>query len=346
MSAYGYSGWGWFPRSLTVAERKAKAAKMAAKLAKEGRRLDPVELEGRTIARTFWGKAWCDNIESYRDYAYRLERGRSYVRSGAVLDLKITRGRAEALVAGSESRPYRVAVEIAPADPAKWKALAGRALGKILSLLALTQGKVPEALLEDFCKPSTGLFPAPREIRLDCSCPDVAGCCKHVAAALYGIGARLDREPELFFALRSIDPAELVAEEAVEQLTGGGGSEIADGDLGAMFGIELDEEAAADASAAAPAKRKPGRPRKKAAAAEPAAPKRRGRPKKAGAAPSPEPPKKRGRPRKTAASAPAPAVEVPPPKTKPKKAAATKKPAEAKKTSAKKAPPTGSRRCR
>ncbi len=325
MSWYGYGGYGYgwaFPPKPTVAERKEKAAKMRKQLEAGGRKLSPVELQGRTIARTFWGKAWCDNIESYRDYEYRLERGRSYVRSGNVIDLQIAEGRVDALVAGSDSTPYKVALRIAAADPAKWKALVGRALGRISSLLALTQGKVPEELLKDFCDPATGLFPAPREMKLSCSCPDIAGCCKHVAAVLYGIGARLDKAPELFFTLRSIAPKELVAEEAVETITSGGPSEIAEDDLGSMFGIDLDTADAGDASPASPT---------------PPAP------------PSPEPPakRKRGRPPKAKTAAPAPTPKKPavkkraakkPPAKKPAKKQPSKKKTAKKKTAARKSP--------
>ena len=289
---YGY-GYGWgFPPKPTVAERKAKAAKMRKELEAGGRKLSPVELQGRTIARTFWGKAWCDNIESYRDYAYRLERGRSYVRSGNVIDLQIAEGRVDALVAGSDSTPYKVALRIDAADPAKWKALVGRALGRISSLLALTQGKVPEELLKDFCDPATGLFPAPREMKLSCSCPDIAGCCKHVAAVLYGIGARLDKAPELFFTLRSIDPKELVAEEADETITSGGPSEIAEDDLGSMFGIDLDT--ADDEPAAAPVPAVPS--------AESSPTRKRGRPPKAKSSATAKPASRKTPPKKTASA--------------------------------------------
>ena len=293
MSWYGrYGGWGFYPPAPTVEERKAKAAKMRKKLQQDGRKLEPVDIDGRKIAKTFWGKAWCDNIESYQDYAYRLDRGRSYVRSGAVLDLQIGKGNVEALVAGSDREPYRVRIRIDAADPAKWSALVKRSLGRISSLLALTQGKVPEDLLRDFCDRETGLFPAPREMHLSCSCPDVAGCCKHVAAVLYGVGARLDDDPALFFALRSIDPKDLVAQGAVEEITRGAESEIAGDDLSDVFGIALDDdgegtvaEAPPPVAAAEPPKRKRGRPPKArpqdVAAAEAASPRKRGRPKKA-----------------------------------------------------------------
>lgn len=217
MSRYGF--WGFKPQP-TVWERQQKAAKTIARLRKKGADLSPVELEGRTIAKTFWGKAWCDNIEAYRDFAYRLERGRSYVRSGAVIDLKIQEGVVGALVIGSGRSPYEVVIRIDKMKKPDWDALVKRSSGKIASLMALAQGKLPKEMLEDFCNPETGLFPKPREIHFDCSCPDGASCCKHVAAVLYGIGARLDEQPELFFTLRGINPDSIVSTEVVDTLTG------------------------------------------------------------------------------------------------------------------------------
>lgn len=239
MSRYSY--WGFKPQP-TVWERKEKAAKTIARLTKKGAKLSPVEIEGRTIARTFWGKAWCDNIESYRDYAYRLERGRSYVRSGAVIDLNIQEGVVTALVIGSGRSPYEIIIRIDKMKKDAWDALVKRSSGKISSLMSLAQGKLPKEMLEDFCDPETGLFPKPREIHFDCSCPDGASCCKHVAAVLYGIGARLDETPELFFTLRGIDPNSIVASEVVDAITDGAKSELEGADIGDMFGISLDDE--------------------------------------------------------------------------------------------------------
>lgn len=239
----GY-GWGGFAPYVTMAELEAKAAQMAARIAKrEKRELHGIHLAGRTIAKTFWGKAWCDNIETYRDYAYRLERGRKYVRSGAVIDLAITKGRVQALVAGSGRSPYTVSIDIRTMAEAKWQQLVRRMTGKISSLMELAAGKLPKELLADFCNVETGLFPAANEIRLSCTCPDGAVCCKHVAAVLYGIGARLDAEPELFFTLRGVDPQSIVSSESVvDALTGDATSEIAADDLGDVFGISLDAE--------------------------------------------------------------------------------------------------------
>ena len=237
-------GWGGFAPYVSVAELGAKAEQTAARIAKKEKRvLHGVKLAGRTIAKTFWGKAWCDNIESYRDYAYRLERGRKYVRCGSVIDLSIEKGYVQALVCGSGRNPYTVTVEIKPMPADKWQALVARMTGKISSLMALAAGKLPKELLSDFCNTETGLFPNPRAIDFSCSCPDGASCCKHVAAVLYGIGARLDDEPELFFTLRGVDPKSIVSAEAVvDSLTADASSEIEASDLGDVFGISLDEE--------------------------------------------------------------------------------------------------------
>ncbi|MCQ2395512.1 MAG: SWIM zinc finger family protein [Kiritimatiellae bacterium] len=249
MGRYGY--YSYFPQQMTKWEKSEKAAKTIARLTKKGQVLSPVpEFSGR-IAKTFWGKAWCDNIESYRDFEYRLERGRSYVRSGAVIDLQIASGKVTALVIGSGRNPYEVVITIKPMVKGRWDELVKRSAGKISSLMALAQGKLPSELLQDFCNPETGLFPKPREIQFDCSCPDGANCCKHVAAVLYGIGARLDVDPTLFFTLRGIDPASIVGADVVDTLTEGAASEIAADDLGDVFGIALDGEIPVEAELSA-----------------------------------------------------------------------------------------------
>lgn len=231
----------FFPPYVSVAEKQERNAKMAAKLAKSGKSLNPVVLKGRTVASTFWGKAWCGNIESYQDYENRLPRGRSYVRTGAVLDLQITEGRVTALVAGSSSVPYKIKIDIQAFPPAKWETLKKKCAGKISSLLALVQGKLPPEILQEFCSRETGLFPSPKEIKMSCSCPDYAGLCKHLAAVLYGIGARLDQEPALFFTLRKIDAGELLGADAVSALTEGVESEINSENLESVFGVAFDE---------------------------------------------------------------------------------------------------------
>ena len=236
-----YSGWRPY---MSVAQRRRQAARAVAALKKQGRTVDPVSIEGRKIARTFWGKAWCDNLESYSDYANRLPRGRTYVRNGSVIDLQINRGQVTALVSGSSI--YDVAISIKAAAKDRWRALAGKCAGKIDSVVELLQGKFSKGVMEILARRNTGLFPSPREISLTCSCPDWATMCKHVAAVLYGIGARLDHVPEMLFVLRDIDHMDLVAQAgsagALAAITGAAKGQILDADgLSDIFGIDIDE---------------------------------------------------------------------------------------------------------
>src|SRR6266446_2447894 len=232
----------WRPY-VPVAQRRANAERELAKLSKKsGSLVSPVVLEGRTIASTFWGKAWCDNLEAYSDFANRLPRGRTYVRNGSVVDLQIAQGKVTARVAGSEL--YKIEIKIKPLAAKLWKSIQAECAGKIDSLMELLQGRLSSAVMEIVTRPERGLFPAPREIELDCSCPDWADLCKHVAAALYGVGARLDQRPELLFLLRGVDPADLIsrasAAEAVRQSTRVDGAPVmTDSELTDVFGIEL-----------------------------------------------------------------------------------------------------------
>jgi len=252
---------------VSVAERRRNAQREMTKLAKKGKAIRPVQIEGRTIARTFWGKAWCDNLESYMDYENRLPRGRTYVRNGSVVHLDIRPGEIEAMVSGSEL--YRVSISITAAAKAKWQKLCRECAGAIGSLVELLQGRFSDHVMGIITRKQTGLFPAPAEIELKCSCPDWATMCKHVAAVLYGVGARLDQSPELLFTLRSVNHEELITQAAAATglagKTASTGPELAESELGAVFGIELDTQTAPTAPAA-PAPAKPRRPTRKAAA--------------------------------------------------------------------------------
>jgi uncharacterized Zn finger protein len=253
-----------------VAERRAKAEKEAKKAAKKGTVFTPIRLEGKTIARSFWGKAWCDNLEAYSDYANRMPRGRTYVRNGSVLHLDIRPGEVEALVSGS--RLYKIKVGFKPVDKKKWQQLCKECAGGIGSLMELLAGKLSDRVMGVMTRKETGLFPAPTEIELNCSCPDWADMCKHVAAVLYGVGARLDETPELLFTLRGADHRELVSQaSAVETLTAGTGKDaaptLAEAEVATVFGIELEAEAEKSAQAA-PA---PEKLKKRAVAKKPVA---------------------------------------------------------------------------
>jgi uncharacterized Zn finger protein len=259
----GYGGYdGGWPPYVSVAERRVKAEREVAKLRKKGQQLEPVVIEGRTIARTFWGKAWGDNLESYHDLAYRLERGRSYVRNGLVIDLRIAEREVTAMVAGSAV--YRVTVGIDPVAAAQWRSICKDCAGGIDSLIELLQGRLSQGVMERLCRQGLGLFPKPKEIRFKCSCPDYASMCKHVAAVLYGVGARLDREPELLFRLHEVKQEELIARAGEMPLGSKAPAKsriVAAQDLSALFGVELGEAPATPAGDSLPTSPRKRRPR-------------------------------------------------------------------------------------
>lgn len=235
---------------------RRRAEKAAGKLSRSAGTYTPVRLEGKTLARSFWGKAWCANLESYSDYSNRLPRGRMYVRNGSVVHLEIRQGEIEALVSGS--RLYTVKIKISPVKEERWKALCRECAGGIGSLMELLAGKLSQRVMEIMTRRDFGLFPSPKEIKLDCSCPDWAEMCKHVAAALYGVGARLDEKPELLFLLRHVSHQDLVSgSAAVTALTGakagGDHATLSTAEIGEVFGIELAAgPAAPDTPAPAP----------------------------------------------------------------------------------------------
>jgi len=237
MAFYDSYGYGRFPRYVPVAERRAKALKQAQKLQKRGRVLEPVSLTGQRIASSFWGKEWCKNLESYMDFANRLPRGRTYLRSGAVVGLRIGAGQIDALVAGSSL--YIVSIKIGKLARKRWGGVIKRCAGHIDSVVGLLQGRLSETVLEALVDRRAGLFPAPEEIDFTCSCPDSAFLCKHIAAVLYGVGARLDAKPELFFTLRSVAVEDLIAKSTLRRAPPA--KEVLDSDsLEGIFGIELD----------------------------------------------------------------------------------------------------------
>jgi uncharacterized Zn finger protein len=265
MSFRSYHG---FRPYVPVAERRLRAQKAAKKLAGKGRALAPVQVSGRAIATTFWGQAWCRNLESYSDYANRLPRGRTYVRNGSVIDLQVAAGAIRALVQGSSL--YTVTIKIDQLAKPRWRAFKKQCAGGVGNLLDLLQGRLSQEILTHLTAHGTGLFPSPKEITLGCSCPDWADMCKHVAAVLYGVGARLDHEPKLFFTLRGVDMQELVSEAsqaATEDITAAVpvDASLADADLAGIFGVDIETAAAVPASAVHAAKAAPSARKRRAA---------------------------------------------------------------------------------
>jgi len=247
----------WQPY-VPVAQRRLQAAKKMAALRQKGADIHPVKIDGRKIVRTFWGESWCGHLGSFSDYANRLPRGGTYVRNGSVCHLAVGKGRIEAKVSGSEIYDLSVKVKTLPAT--KWSAFKRHCRGQVGSLLELLQGRLSDQIMSVVTDRDSGLFPLPREISLNCNCPDWAVMCKHVAAVLYGVGARLDERPELLFRLRGVDHEELIdtdAEAVASMATKDGKSKrLASGDLADVFGISID---------AGEAKARPGiKPKKKA----------------------------------------------------------------------------------
>ena len=240
-------GWdrGWAPY-VSVAQRRAQALREVAKLdkksGKSGKARSPVRIEGRKMATTFWGEAWCDNLESYSDYSNRLPRGRTYARNGSILDLQMEQGIITALVSGSSL--YKIKIQIKTLAPKLWKSIKTDCAASIHSMMDLLRGKLSTDVLQRLTQPKTGLFPQPNEIDLRCSCPDSAYLCKHLAAVMFGIGNRLDHSPEMLFVLRGVEQNELIGEVIGSQqlsnaLSSDTNSELAGDDLGSLFGIDL-----------------------------------------------------------------------------------------------------------
>jgi uncharacterized Zn finger protein len=225
----------------SVASRRANALKAVAKANKKGTHYAPIAPYTGAIAKTFWGKAWCSNLEQYSDYESRLPRGRSYVRNGSVIDLQISTGSVRALVMGSSL--YEVDITIQALPEPRWKAVCADCANSVASLIELLQGKLSKPVMERICAPTTGLFPSPKELKFECSCPDWAGMCKHVAAVFYGLGARMDQQPELLFKLRHVNALDLVAQASVAQPSASKtkSSKVMDAsDLGDVFGLDMD----------------------------------------------------------------------------------------------------------
>jgi len=243
-------GWGYgYGRSESVSEKKAKAKRKIAALLKKGKQISPVMIEGRKITKSWWGLAWNKNLEHYADFANRLSRGRSYVTHGCVIDLQIFPGKIEAMVLGSGSSVYKCEIKIDALSKKDWIAITKRAEGKISSLSYLLKGEFPVELEAVLTDRNGGLFPAPKKFHPHCNCPDSAKFCKHLAAVIYGVGNRLDKQPELLFTLRSVKASELISEAITKEkdnliakakkVKSSRLLKLEDGDLSSIFSIDF-----------------------------------------------------------------------------------------------------------
>ncbi len=320
---WGYSEWKPY---VSVGQRLAEARKAMDKRRKKGELIEPVEIKGLKIAKTFWGKGWCDHLESFSDYDNRLPRGRTYARNGSVCHLAIKKGKVTAVVSGSEL--YDITIKIKPLDKKKWNKIKQQCTGQIGSLLELLQGKLSDSIMSVVTDRKNGLFPLDNEITLDCDCPDWAEMCKHLAAVMYGIGARLDKQPELLFLLRGVDHEELItadAETAVRKtVKKGNRKHLSEENLADIFGIDIEKQ---DAQLAAE-RPKTKKTTKKKSVKKKVTKKKTSKKKKAV--------KKKQIKKKTKTSPKKPVKKKSPPKAKTPQKKTPKKPAKKKKTSSSK----------
>lgn len=240
MSQYWNDGFYSQP-STSELKRKSDASRKNAE--KKGKVLEPVVIQGRTVAKSWWGQAWCANLERYADFESRLERGRRYVKTGSVIDLKIGKGKVQAKVQGSRKTPYKVEIRISPLSEERCQEIIQKCGRRVENLEKMLAGDFPEELKELFTE-RNGLFPAPKEISFSCSCPDWALMCKHVAASLYGVGARLDQDPSLFFTLRGIEMERFIdvaianrVELMLKNASRSSGRIISNGEIRGLFGV-------------------------------------------------------------------------------------------------------------
>lgn len=154
------------------------------------------------IGETWWSRRFIEVLESFR-MGGRLARGRSYARSGQVMDLEVSRGTVTARVQGSRARPYRVAIAVPCLTERDWRRAEDAMAAQAIFLAKLLAGEMPAEIEEAFAECRLSLFPASRrDLATSCTCPDFANPCKHVAAALYILAERFDEDPFLIFAWR------------------------------------------------------------------------------------------------------------------------------------------------
>lgn len=212
--------YGGFAPYQTIDELRNKNIKKKITYIKKHPDANPIVLTG-TLGKTWWGKAWNQNLERYADYANRLPRGKRYIKAESIFDFSIEQGYVKGIVAGSGRTPYEVSIQIDPLSEKDWDNLQKLCGNRIESMDLLLQGKFPQELKEQFFMKDHGLFPSPKQIHIDCSCPDYAILCKHAAAILYAVSIRLDENPSLFFELRNISMNQLIKKalgENIDQL--------------------------------------------------------------------------------------------------------------------------------
>ncbi len=212
--------YGFREKYKTVAKRAQEAQAKIKELKKKNPHLNPVSIEGRQIAKTWWGKAWTGHLKYYADYDNRVGRGRSYVKNGLVIHLELKNGQVEAMVMGTRKTPYKINIMVKKIADNKWEKIKKLSHSHLHSLTDLFEGKFPKELEQVFSNHSEGVFPSLGEMDFNCSCPDWANMCKHISASLFAVGARLDESPELIFKLRGVKISDLIESAVKAEVSG------------------------------------------------------------------------------------------------------------------------------
>lgn len=216
---------------LKAADLQKLAQQRLARLQAEGEELHPVVNTTRKLAANFWGSAWMKQLAHCESGGMCLAPGRTLLRHGCVLDIRIAPCTISAIISADEL--YEVSLRLAPLDSEQLERLAAACGSHIDSLLALLEGKLSAPVLQQLCHPETGLLPTPADWHMRCTCADWAEPCPHAAAAIYAAGCLIDANPSLLFTLRGIEPQSLLAKPEAP-------AELDTGKLASIFGIELD----------------------------------------------------------------------------------------------------------
>ena len=163
------------------------------------------------IGETWWSKRWIKVLESF-SMGTRLTRGRSYARQGQVISIDVEPGLVKAKVQGSQPRPYNVKIRLEPLSDQDWDKVTDAMASQAIFAAKLLAGEMPNTIEEAFASVHVSLFPtALRELNTDCSCPDWANPCKHIAAVYYLLAERFDEDPFLIFKLRGRTKEQIIA---------------------------------------------------------------------------------------------------------------------------------------
>jgi uncharacterized Zn finger protein len=190
----GYWDWDWYPKPKP--RRPANGIKAQS---------------GRQFGKTWWASKWLSALERLIDSG-RLGRGRSYARSGQVLNLDIKPGRVDSRVQGSRPSPYKVQIGIKPLSDKEWNRVADAMAAQAIFAAKLLAGEMPQNIEDAFARAKANLFPVAKgDLQTECSCPDWSNPCKHIAAVYYLLGEQFDADPFMLFRLRGKGKDEIVA---------------------------------------------------------------------------------------------------------------------------------------